>query len=75
MPRGLIRDHSGRFFKRFTDVIVDIASALKVGNGLQDGVQMGPVISDASKARIEGLIRKGPSAGRESDSRRSRSEH
>jgi malonate-semialdehyde dehydrogenase (acetylating)/methylmalonate-semialdehyde dehydrogenase len=49
--------------KRFTDAIVDIASTLKVGNGLQDGVQMGPVISDASKARIEGLIGKGVQQG------------
>src|SRR6185312_14026739 len=48
---------------RFTEAIVDIASSLKVGNGLQDGVQMGPVISDASKSRIEGLIGKGLQQG------------
>jgi malonate-semialdehyde dehydrogenase (acetylating)/methylmalonate-semialdehyde dehydrogenase len=45
--------------KPFTDAISNIASNLKVGNGLGDGVQMGPVISPASKARIEGLIGKG----------------
>jgi malonate-semialdehyde dehydrogenase (acetylating) / methylmalonate-semialdehyde dehydrogenase len=49
--------------RRFTEAIVDIASTLKVGNGLQDGVQMGPVISDASKTRIEGLIGKGLQQG------------
>src|SRR3954447_3590787 len=45
--------------KPFTDAISNIASNLKVGNGLSDGVQMGPVISPASKTRIEGLIGKG----------------
>jgi malonate-semialdehyde dehydrogenase (acetylating) / methylmalonate-semialdehyde dehydrogenase len=45
--------------KPFTDALSGIASSLKVGNGLADGVQMGPVISPASKTRIEGLIGKG----------------
>jgi malonate-semialdehyde dehydrogenase (acetylating)/methylmalonate-semialdehyde dehydrogenase len=49
--------------KPFTDAVAGIASNLKVGNGLADGVQMGPVISSASKARIEGLIGKGLSQG------------
>jgi len=49
--------------RRFTEAIVDIASTLKVGNGLQDGVQMGPVISDTSKTRIEGLIGEGLQQG------------
>jgi len=49
--------------KPFTDALSGIASSLKVGNGLGDGVQMGPVISPASKARIEGLIGKGISQG------------
>jgi malonate-semialdehyde dehydrogenase (acetylating)/methylmalonate-semialdehyde dehydrogenase len=45
--------------KPFTQAIADIANSLKVGNGLAEGVQMGPVISPASKTRIEGLIGKG----------------
>ena len=45
--------------KRFTDSIRSLASSLKVGNGLEAGVQMGPVISSASKQRIESLIDKG----------------
>ncbi len=49
--------------KKFTDAISGIASNLKVGNGLDEGVQMGPVISDASKTRIEGLIGKGLQQG------------
>jgi malonate-semialdehyde dehydrogenase (acetylating)/methylmalonate-semialdehyde dehydrogenase len=45
--------------KPFTEAIAGIAAGLKVGNGLADGIQMGPVISPASKARIEALIGKG----------------
>src|SRR3954470_22235859 len=49
--------------KPFTQAITDIAAGLKVGNGLADGIQMGPVISPASKERIEGLIGKGLGQG------------
>ena len=38
--------------KPFTDAVAGIAAGLKVGNGLADGIQMGPVISTASKTRI-----------------------
>src|SRR3954465_10192365 len=53
----------GEAAKPFTDKIVNIAANLKVGNGLDTGVQMGPVISPASKSRIEGLIAQGLEAG------------
>jgi malonate-semialdehyde dehydrogenase (acetylating)/methylmalonate-semialdehyde dehydrogenase len=49
--------------KQFRDAITQAAAALKVGPGLDDGVQMGPVISSQSKERIEGLIAKGASEG------------
>ena len=49
--------------KPFTDAITALASSLKVGNGLSDGVQMGPVISSTSKERIEALVDKGLAAG------------
>ncbi len=45
--------------RRFQSAVMDIASSMKVGNGLEDSVQMGPVISPASRQRIEGLIGKG----------------
>lgn len=35
----------------------------KVGYGLDEGIQMGPVISSESKTRIEGLIAKGAQEG------------
>ena len=49
--------------KAFTQQISDAAAARKVGYGLDKGVEMGPVISPESRARIEGLIGKGLSEG------------
>jgi len=48
---------------KFSDNIADLASSLRVGNGLDEDVQMGPVISPASKARIESAISTGVEAG------------
>jgi malonate-semialdehyde dehydrogenase (acetylating) / methylmalonate-semialdehyde dehydrogenase len=49
--------------KTFTRQISDAASSRKVGYGLDKGVEMGPVISAESRARIEGLIAQGVAAG------------
>jgi malonate-semialdehyde dehydrogenase (acetylating) / methylmalonate-semialdehyde dehydrogenase len=49
--------------KSFTEEIAKIASTIRVGNGLERDIQMGPVITRESKARIEGLIAKGASEG------------
>lgn len=43
--------------------MVEAANKRKVGYGLQQGVEMGPVISAESKSRIEGLIAKGEQEG------------
>lgn len=43
----------------FTDSISTAASSRRVGYGLDDGVQMGPVINPQSKKRVEGLIEDG----------------
>ncbi|GAB4555606.1 MAG: CoA-acylating methylmalonate-semialdehyde dehydrogenase [Anaerolineae bacterium] len=40
----------------FTEMIADAATSRVVGYGLDQGVQMGPVIDSRSKARIESLI-------------------
>ncbi|HJS18256.1 MAG TPA: CoA-acylating methylmalonate-semialdehyde dehydrogenase [Anaerolineales bacterium] len=40
----------------FTELICDAASTRVVGYGLDEGVQMGPLINAASKARVESLI-------------------
>ena len=47
----------------FAEGIVEAARNRKVGYGLEEGVQMGPVISPKAKARIEGLIAKGIEEG------------
>ncbi len=47
----------------FRDAIVDVASSLKVGSGLEAGVQMGPVITPESRTRIEGAIETGSGEG------------
>jgi len=49
--------------KTFRDAIADSTSKLRVGNGLEDGVQMGPVITRQSKERIESLIGVGEKQG------------
>ena len=43
----------------FTESIADIAASRAVGNGLDEKVDMGPVITSKSKTRIESLIQKG----------------
>src|SRR5215471_7083862 len=45
------------------EALTESAVALRVGNGLEEGVQMGPVISPTSKSRIEGLIAQGVADG------------
>lgn len=49
--------------KTFRDAIADSASKLRVGNGLDEGVQMGPVITKQSKERVEALIGLGEKQG------------
>jgi len=53
----------GEAQKTFRDSITDAASKLKVGNGLDAGVQMGPVITPQSKSRISGLVDQGAKQG------------
>jgi malonate-semialdehyde dehydrogenase (acetylating)/methylmalonate-semialdehyde dehydrogenase len=53
----------GEAQKTFRDSISEAAAGLKVGNGLDSGVQMGPVITPQSKARVESLIGVGEKQG------------
>ena len=48
----------GQATKPFQEAMVDLAANIHVGNGLEPGVEMGPVISQQSKTRIERLIEK-----------------
>jgi malonate-semialdehyde dehydrogenase (acetylating) / methylmalonate-semialdehyde dehydrogenase len=53
----------GEARKPLTEQIVAAARSRKVGYGLEKGIEMGPVISAASKSRIESLIAKGQQEG------------
>src|SRR5277367_6837807 len=53
----------GEAQKTFRDSIADAAAKLKVGNGLDKDVQMGPVITPQSKERVESLIGLGEKLG------------
>src|SRR5438552_6322656 len=53
----------GEAQRTFRDSITEAAAALRVGNGLDEGVQMGPVITPKSKSRVESLIGVGEKQG------------
>jgi len=47
----------------FVPALSEAAESRSVGYGLEDGIQMGPVITPESKTRIQGLIQKGIDEG------------
>src|SRR5437868_13798392 len=53
----------GEAQQSFRDSIAESATKLRVGYGLDEGVQMGPVITPQSKTRIEALIGQGQQSG------------
>src|SRR6266581_4944150 len=53
----------GEAQKTFRDSITEAAASLRVGNGLDEGVPMGPVITPQSKARVESLVGQGEKQG------------
>src|SRR6266446_5347039 len=53
----------GEAQKTFRDSIAEAAASLRVGSGLDEGVQMGPVITPQSKSRVETLITTGEKQG------------
>jgi malonate-semialdehyde dehydrogenase (acetylating) / methylmalonate-semialdehyde dehydrogenase len=53
----------GEAQKTFRDSITEAAASLRVGNGLDEGVQMGPVITPQSKSRVESLVGVGEKQG------------
>lgn len=53
----------GDAHERFRDAMVESARSLNVGYGLDEGVQMGPVITAASRDRIEECINRGVGLG------------
>jgi malonate-semialdehyde dehydrogenase (acetylating)/methylmalonate-semialdehyde dehydrogenase len=52
-----------RFYKKFVEAFVDAASRIRVGYGLDESVQMGPLQSVDKKERVTGYIEKGIEEG------------
>ena len=55
----------GEARESFGEAIAQVAAERVVGSGLDQGVEMGPVISAESRSRIEGLIQRGEQEGAE----------
>src|SRR4030065_1362573 len=53
----------GDVYKDLKEKFVAAAKALKIGNGLQEGIQMGPVVSKKHKEKVLGYIEKGLKEG------------
>jgi malonate-semialdehyde dehydrogenase (acetylating) / methylmalonate-semialdehyde dehydrogenase len=53
----------GEARQSFREGISRMAESIRVGNGLDEGIQMGPVVTRESKTRIEGMIGKIASEG------------
>jgi len=53
----------GQAQKEFPKALLDAAGSIRVGNGLDPGVQMGPLITRDSKARVAKLIGQGVKDG------------
>jgi len=51
------------FYKKFAEAFVEAARKIKVGNGLDEGIQMGPLQSKDKKERVVGYIEKGLAEG------------
>lgn len=52
-----------KFYQDFLDSFLDAASRIKVGYGLDEAVQMGPIQSEEAKKRVLGYIEKGITQG------------
>ncbi len=49
--------------EEFTQAVVAAMSELRVGHGMEDGVQMGPLINEKQRQRVEELVAAGRDAG------------
>jgi malonate-semialdehyde dehydrogenase (acetylating)/methylmalonate-semialdehyde dehydrogenase len=55
---GMSGDEYGRFYREVVDAFVDAASKIRIGYGLDDTVQMGPLHDPGKKKRVLGYIEK-----------------
>lgn len=54
-----------RFYKKLLTRIKEVASKIKIGYGLEEGVQMGPLQAEHRKKRVLGYVEKGLEEGAE----------
>lgn len=50
-------------FEPFQSLLVEAAQKIKVGDGLEEGVQMGPLVSEEQRERVLGYVEKGKAEG------------
>ncbi len=48
---------------KFAPMLVDAATKLRLGRGAEEGVEMGPVVSDEALARIDGYVKRARESG------------
>ena len=53
-------------FDEFSKMLADAVDAFKVGNGMEDGVTIGPLINDAAVAKVHRLVKAAKAAGAKS---------
>ncbi len=61
--QGLSESEQNSFYSRFLDAFVDAASKIRVGYGLDDSVQMGPLRDREKKEYVAKFIEKGVEEG------------
>jgi len=49
--------------EEFTDAVVEAMAKLRVGHGMEEGVQVGPLINEKQRQRVEELVASGVEAG------------
>lgn len=52
-----------RIKKELTDMLVEQAEKLKIGNGLDETVEMGPLINEAARKKVHGYVQIGKEEG------------
>lgn len=50
-------------FEQFQAMLVEVAQKIKVGDGLEEGVQMGPLVSEEQRERVLGYVAEGKQGG------------
>lgn len=60
---GLDKQSADAFYKKVVDAFVDAANKIRVGYGLDESVQMGPLRDEGKKKRVVGFIEKGVEEG------------